>query len=335
MHFGSPNPDDICLNYLPILHNKELSACLFVIPLFPNFFVSLLKSFNFKYDMKTYAGIPEENASLENSKVMLVTVPYDGTSTWGKGADKGPQLFLDASENMELYDIETQTEPYLEGVYLAGEISENETPEAMTEAVYQKTKELLDNDGKLFTLFGGEHSVSIGSIRAVGEKYENLTVLQLDAHTDLRPEFHGSTSNHACAVFEANQKHNLVQVGIRSMDIEEAEYLPEGRVFFAHEIANNENWVNDVLEKVSGNVYITIDLDAFDPSIAPSTGTPEPGGLQWYPTLELLRKVFEKCNVVAFDIVELMDSPMAKPSAFLAAKLYYKMLAYYHTFNNN
>ena len=279
--------------------------------------------------MKTYAGIPEENATLENSKVMLVTVPYDGTSTWGKGADKGPELFLDASENMELYDIETATEPYLEGVYLAGEVTEDSSPEAMTEAVYQKTKEMLQHD-KLFTLFGGEHSVSIGSIRAVGEKYENLTVLQLDAHTDLRPEFHGSTSNHACAVFEANQKHNLVQVGIRSCDVEEMQYVPKGQCFWAHEIAENPNWVEDVLSKVSGNVYITIDLDAFDPSIAPSTGTPEPGGLAWYPTLKLLRKVFEKCNVVGFDIVELMDSPMAKPTAFLAAKLYYKMLAYYH-----
>ena len=279
--------------------------------------------------MKTYAGIPEENAILENSKVMLVTVPYDGTSTWGKGADKGPELFLDASENMELYDIETATEPYLEGVYLAGEVTEDSSPEAMTEAVYQKTKEMLQHD-KLFTLFGGEHSVSIGSIRAVGEKYENLTVLQLDAHTDLRPEFHGSTSNHACAVFEANQKHNLVQVGIRSCDVEEMQYVPKGQCFWAHEIAENPNWIEDVLSKVSGNVYITIDLDAFDPSIAPSTGTPEPGGLAWYPTLKLLRKVFEKCNVVGFDIVELMDSPMAKPTAFLAAKLYYKMLAYYH-----
>ena len=279
--------------------------------------------------MKTYAGIPEENGILENSKVMLVTVPYDGTSTWGKGADKGPELFLDASENMELYDIETATEPYLEGVYLAGEVTEDSSPEAMTEAVYQKTKEMLQHD-KLFTLFGGEHSVSIGSIRAVGEKYENLTVLQLDAHTDLRPEFHGSTSNHACAVFEANQKHNLVQVGIRSCDVEEMQYVPKGQCFWAHEIAENPNWIEDVLSKVSGNVYITIDLDAFDPSIAPSTGTPEPGGLAWYPTLKLLRKVFEKCNVVGFDIVELMDSPMAKPTAFLAAKLYYKMLAYYH-----
>ncbi len=280
--------------------------------------------------MKTYAGIPEENATFENSKVMLVTVPYDGTSTWGKGADKGPELFLNASENMELYDIETNTEPYLEGVFMAGEVIEDSTPEAMTEAVYQKTKELLQHEDKLFTLFGGEHSVSIGSIRAVGEKYENLTVLQLDAHTDLRPEFHGSTSNHACAVFEANKKHNLVQVGIRSCDVEEMQYVPKGQCFWAHEIAENPNWIDDVLEKVSGNVYITIDLDAFDPAIAPSTGTPEPGGLQWYPTLKLLRKVFEKCNVVAFDIVELMDSANPKPSAFLAAKLYYKMLAYYH-----
>ena len=279
--------------------------------------------------MKTYAGIPEENATLENSKVMLVTVPYDGTSTWGKGADKGPELFLDASENMELYDIETATEPYLERVYLAGEVTEDSSPEAMTEAVYQKTKEMLQHD-KLFTLFGGEHSVSIGSIRAVGEKYENLTVLQLDAHTDLRPEFHGSTSNHACAVFEANQKHNLVQVGIRSCDVEEMQYVPKGQCFWAHEIAENPNWIEDVLSKVSGNVYITIDLDAFDPSIAPSTGTPEPGGLAWYPTLKLLKKVFEKCNVVAFDIVELMDSANPKPTAFLAAKLYYKMLAYCH-----
>lgn len=281
--------------------------------------------------MRTYAGIPEENATLENAKVMLVTVPYDGTSTWGKGADKGPELFLDASENMELYDIETGTEPYLEGVWMAGEVAEDSSPEAMTQAVYEKTKEMMQHDGKLFTLFGGEHSVSIGSIRAFGEKYPDLTVLQLDAHTDLRPEFHGSTSNHACAVFEASQKLNLVQVGIRSCDVEEMQYVPEGQCFWAHEIAKNDHWIDDVLEKVSGNVYITIDLDAFDPAFAPSTGTPEPGGLQWYPTLELLKKVFEKCNVVAFDIVELMDSAYAKPTAFLAAKLYYKMLAYYHT----
>ena len=174
----------------------------------------------------TYAGIPAENATYENSKVVLVTVPYDGTSTWGKGADKGPELFLDASENMELYDIETDTEPYLQGVYMAGEVSEKSSPEKMVEAVYQKTKELVKDREKLFTLIGGEHSVSIGSIRAVGEEYHNLTVLQLDAHTDLRLEYHGSKNNHACAVFEANQKHKLVQVGIRSINAKEKQYLP-------------------------------------------------------------------------------------------------------------
>lgn len=183
-------------------------------------------------------------------------------------------MFLDASENMELYDIETGTEPYLEGVWIAWEVSENSTSEAMTEAVYQKTKEMLKNEGKLFTLFDGEHSVSIGSIRAVGEKYPDLTVLQFDAHTDLRPDFHGSTSNHACAVFEASQKLNLLQVGIRSCDLEEMQYVPKGQCFCAHEIATNPNWIDDVLAIVSGNVYITIDLDAFDPNFAPSTGTP-------------------------------------------------------------
>lgn len=284
---------------------------------------------------KTYAGIPEQYTTIENSKVLLLTVPYDGTSTWGKGADKGPELFLDASENMELYDIETDTEPYLKGIHLAGEVSQNSSPEQMVQAVYDKTKELLNHKGKLFTLIGGEHSVSIGSIKAVGEKYKDLTVLQLDAHTDLRPQYHGSTCNHACALFQANENYNLVQVGIRSMDVEEKKYLPKNRVFFAHQIHKNKNWIDDVLDKLSGNVYITIDLDAFDPSIAPSTGTPEPGGLQWYPTLNLLKRVFKKCNVVAFDIVELMESPVDKPTAFLVAKLYYKMLAYYHTSKKN
>lgn len=284
---------------------------------------------------KTYAGIPEQYTTIENSKVLLLTVPYDGTSTWGKGADKGPELFLEASENMELYDIETDTEPYLKGIHLAGEVSQNSSPEQMVQAVYDKTKELLNHKGKLFTLIGGEHSVSIGSIKAVGEKYKDLTVLQLDAHTDLRPQYHGSTCNHACALFQANENYNLVQVGIRSMDVEEKKYLPKNRVFFAQQIHKNKNWIDDVLDKLSGNVYITIDLDAFDPSIAPSTGTPEPGGLQWYPTLNLLKRVFKKCNVVAFDIVELMESPVDKPTAFLAAKLYYKMLAYYHTSKKN
>ncbi len=281
--------------------------------------------------MRIFASVEEEYGQYDNAKVVLIPVPYDGTSTWLKGADKGPEAFLEAADNMEIYDIETKSEPYKMGIFLDDPVSEDSSPEAMTDAVHQRVAKYL-KDEKLVTLFGGEHSISIGSIRAFGDKYKDLTVLQLDAHTDLRPEYHGSKCNHACAVFEANEKHHLVQVGIRSMDTEEVRYLKEENVFFAHDIAENKNWIEDVYNRLGDNpIYITIDLDAFDPSICPSTGTPEPGGLEWYPTLKLLKKVIHTKNVVGFDIVELMPNKHEKSSDFLAAKLYYKMLAYLYT----
>ncbi len=277
--------------------------------------------------IKTYAGIEEQYAQLINSKIVLIPVPYDGTSTWQKGADKGPKAFLDASENMELYDIETDSEPYKKGVYLSDPITGNETPEKMVEAVYQKVKEYLKK-GKFTTVFGGEHSVSIGAIRAYNEQFNNLTVLQLDAHADLRHEYEGSKCNHACALYEANKSTNLIQLGIRSMDKSEKRVMNMENVFFAHEMANDDYWDDAAIELMTENVYITIDLDAFDPSILPSTGTPEPGGLFWYETLSFLKKVFQQKNVVGFDIVELCPNEVDKSSDFLAAKLYYKMLSY-------
>ncbi|MBV7440398.1 agmatinase [Weeksellaceae bacterium TAE3-ERU29] len=281
--------------------------------------------------MRIFAGVEEKYGKYETAKAVLIPVPYDGTSTWVKGADKGPEAFLDASDNMEIYDIETQSEPYKHGIFLDNPVTEDSTPEAMAEAVHDRVKKYLDDD-KFVTLFGGEHSISIGSIRAFGEKYGNITVLQFDAHTDLRPEYHGSKCNHACAVFEANETQHLVQVGIRSMDTDEVQYLKRENVFFAHEIAENPNWIEDVFNRLGDNpVYITIDLDGFDPSICPSTGTPEPGGLEWYPTLKLLKKVIQQKNVVGFDIVELAPNENEKSSDFLAAKLYYKMLAYQFT----
>lgn len=276
---------------------------------------------------RTYAGIPEEYSRLEASKVVLIPVPYDGTSTWQKGADKGPDAFLEASENMELYDVETDSEVYKEGVYLADAITENSSPEIMVNAVHQITKKYI-NKNKFVTLFGGEHSISIGSIRAFNECYSNLTVLHIDAHADLRKEYEESSCNHACAVYEANQNTNLVQVGIRSMDVLETRVMNRDKVFFAHEMITNEYWMDDVVDLLTDTVFITFDLDALDPSILPSTGTPEPGGLFWYETLEFLRKVFEAKNVVGFDIVELCPNAIEKSSDFLAAKLYYKMLSY-------
>ena len=276
---------------------------------------------------KTYAGIPQEFGNLSTSKIVIIPVPYDGTSTWQKGADKGPKAFLEASENMELYDIETNYEVYKEGVFLAEPITENASPEAMVEAVHQETKKFI-NRNKFVTVFGGEHSVSIGTIRAFNECFNNLTVLHIDAHADLRKEYEGSSCNHACAVYEANEQTNLVQVGIRSMDISEKRTMNPDKVFFAHDMAVNEDWMDDVLDQLTGNVFITFDLDALDSSIMPSTGTPEPGGLFYYETLEFLKKVFTERNVVGFDMVELCPNPTEKSSDFLAAKLFYKMLSY-------
>ncbi|MBB6682568.1 agmatinase [Aequorivita sp. 609] len=276
---------------------------------------------------KTYAGIPQQYAALETSKIVLIPVPYDGTSTWQKGADKGPDAFLDASENMELYDIETQSEVYKQGVYLADAITENSSPEAMVDAVHKTTKDYIKRN-KFVTLFGGEHSISIGSIRAFNECFDNLTVLHIDAHADLRKEYEGTKCNHACAVYEASLNTNLVQVGIRSMDIAETRVMDEEKVFFAHDMVKDEYWIDKVIEALGENVFITFDLDAFDPSILPSTGTPEPGGLLWYETLDFLKQVFEEKNVVGFDIVELCPKEDEKSSDFVAAKLYYKMLSY-------
>lgn len=276
---------------------------------------------------KNYAGIPDEFAQLETAKVILIPVPYDGTSTWGKGADKGPQAFLEATENMELYDIETGTEVYEQGIHLTAPITENASPEAVVNTVYKTTKDYIKRN-KFVTLFGGEHSISIGTIRAFNECFDNLTVLHIDAHADLRESYNGSKYNHACAVHEASQTTNLVQVGIRSMDAIEKTLIDEEKTFFAHDTVNDEFWVDKVIEAMTENVFITFDLDALDPSILPSTGTPEPGGLFWYETLDFLKQVFEEKNVVGFDIVELCPNASDRSSDFLAAKLYYKMLSY-------
>lgn len=282
---------------------------------------------------RTYAGIPKEYGSAEKAKVVLLPVPYDGTSTWGKGADKGPEAFLEASENMEIYDIETDSEVYKQGIYLADTLDGFDTPDAMVESVHKTVKDYI-NRNKMVTMFGGEHSISIGAIRAFNECFEDLTVLQIDAHADLRKEYGGTKYNHACALYEANETTNLVQVGIRSMDHTETLVMDRDNVFFAHEMVSDDFWMDAALDLMTDNVYITFDLDAFDPSILPSTGTPEPGGLFWYETLDFLRRVFSEKNVVGFDIVELCPNDVDRSSDFLAAKLYYKMLSYKFSNNN-
>ena len=276
---------------------------------------------------KTFGAIGDDYGQLEQSEILLQSIPYDGTSTWGKGADNGFEAFLDAAENMELYDIETNSEVYRRGIHLLPVIQEDSSAEAVYEAVYAKVSELLKLD-KYLTFFGGEHSVSIGIIDAYLDKYPNLSVLQLDAHADLRKDYLGTPFNHACALHRTSQKANLVQVGIRSMDISELEYLNKSKCFFAEDISGKTEWMQKSIDLLGDEVYLTIDLDAFDSSIMPATGTPVPGGLFWNPTIEYLKMVFKQKNVVGFDIVELAPIEGIKAPNFLAAKLYYKLLSY-------
>ncbi len=281
--------------------------------------------------IKNFAGIDSEFAQFDKSSVLLQSIPYDGTSTWGKGANKGFSEFLEAAENMELYDIETNSEVYKQGIHILPEISEKSSPENVYKTVLESTLKLLDTH-KFLTFLGGEHSISIGIIEAYRRRYNNLTVLQLDAHADLRKSYLGSEYNHACALHQANRNTNLVQVGIRSMDESEKQYTKRDRCFYAEEIHQTKTWIDEAISLMSDNVYITIDLDVLDPSIMPATGTPEPGGIDWYTLLEFLKKVFAKNNVVGFDIVEFAPIENLKAPGFLVAKLYYKLLSYkfYH-----
>ena len=277
---------------------------------------------------RTYAGIPEEYAGYENAKVVVLPVPYDETSTWVKGADQGPEAFLEASENMEIYDLESDSEVYKQGVWLDDIMDCNMDPEQMAMQVKAKADKFY-NDGKLFTMIGGEHSVSIGAIMSTVEHFDNLSVLHLDAHSDLRSEYEGTPFSHACAMHWASKHTNLIQVGIRSMDISEKQYSKRENVFRAEDIAERtDDWQQEVIDKLTDNVYLSIDLDYFDPSVLPSTGTPEPGGMTWYPTLKLLKKLAKQKKIVGFDIVELAPNPADKSSDFLAAKLYFKILTY-------
>lgn len=269
----------------------------------------------------------EDYCAMDDAQILLQPIPYDGTSTWGKGADKGFDVFLNTVPNLEFYDIETDSEVYKKGIHILPDIKGNCSPEKVYNSVLEKTKELLKQD-KFLTFFGGEHSISIGIIEAFSQQYKNLTVLQLDAHSDLRPCYNGSKYNHACALHQASQNTNLIQVGIRSMDVVEKPFLDRDKCFFAEEIFGTEEWMDKSINLMTDDVYLTIDLDAFDPSIMPSTGTPEPGGLKWDTTLRFLKKVFQQKNVIGFDIVEFAPIEGLHAPDYLVAKLYYKLLSY-------
>ncbi|WP_302303819.1 agmatinase [Culturomica massiliensis] len=282
-------------------------------------------------EKQNYGGLDNEFTSYKDAKIVVLPVPYDGTSTWLKGADKGPDAILEASANMELYDIETDSEVYTQGIATLEPVTESSSPEAMSDAVEMQVDTLL-KDKKFPVLLGGEHSVSIGSIRAFAKHYEDFSVLQLDAHSDMRDSYEGSDHNHACIMARAKEMASVAQVGIRSSCIEEKHNIDPDRIFYAHEIKESSNWMYDVSEKLSDNVYVTIDLDVFDPAYMPSTGTPEPDGLTYREVMNFLKLINERHNIIGLDVVELCPNETNKAPDFLASKLIYQILSM--KFNN-
>jgi agmatinase len=276
----------------------------------------------------TFCRLPDEDSDYKQASMVVLPIPFDKTSTWVKGADKGPEAIIEASGYLELYDILTDTEVFRNGIFTAKPIRSASSSSLLRRTYSAVSRYLKDN--KLVVTLGGEHSVSVGVIKAYAEHYKNLSVLHLDAHADSRDSYEGSRYNHACVIARVREfTRNICSVGIRSMDVSERSSVDRQRMFFAHEIHDSSGWMANVIPLLTDIVYITIDLDVFDPGIMPSTGTPEPGGLNWYQVMELLYLVSQSKQVVGFDIVELCPSS-SKASDFLAAKLIYTFLSYIH-----
>lgn len=273
-----------------------------------------------------FCGLPEQFSSHSNAAAVILPVPFDETSTWLKGADRGPDAIIEASRHLELYDRETDSEVYRKGICTEPAIQAKGS-ESMIAAVHAKTAALLQQ-GKFVVALGGEHSISIGSVRAHAAFYQDMGVLQLDAHTDLRDDYEGSRFNHGCTIARIKEiADTVVSVGIRSMDSSERAHINENLVFYADYVHESKDWISKTLAVLPRHVYVTIDLDVFDPGIMPSTGTPEPGGLDWYQVIKLLKAVSHQRIITGFDVVELCPSENKAPD-FLAAKLIYKLLSY-------
>jgi len=280
-----------------------------------------------------FGGIAEEKYSnLDDARVLVWPVSYEGTVSYGTGTGDGAMAIIDASRNMELYEEETSAEVYKVGIHTLDEFEPRPTPEAMMDGLYQTTKRLLDLD-KFICMIGGEHSVSAPVIRAHAEKFHNLSVLQIDAHADLRDTYDGTPHSHASIMARVVKDLRIpsVQVGIRSISGDEARSLAEGlptKIFWAKDIVGKTDWIRSAVDSLSDNVYLTIDIDGLDPSLVPTTGTPEPGGLGWYETLALIRKVAEHRRIIGMDLVEFSKTDNSDAPAFLCSKLIYKSLAY-------
>lgn len=280
---------------------------------------------------RTFAAVPLEYSSWERSRVVLLPVPYDFTTSYQAGARAGPQAILEASVNLELYDEELEKESYRVGIHTLPPLEPLASgPEEMSARVEQVTRRILQA-GKFPILLGGDHSITLGAVRAMANERGRFDVLQLDAHADLRDSFQGARYSHACVGRRISEIANLVQVGVRSLSLEEAEFLRVSNVKMVHarEWLSDPKTAEQALDALEDPVYLTLDVDVFDPAIMPATGTPEPGGPSWQAVLMLLRRAFERHRVIGCDVVELAPIPGLIAPDILAAKLVYKLIGYW------
>lgn len=279
---------------------------------------------------QNFCGLEADLASFDTAQIVILPVPYEQTTSYRGGTKEGPAAIIAASRNMELYDEELDYAVHHHGIYTARELEPlTQGPAFMLERVYETIRGFL-TQGKFVIMLGGEHSLSYAMAKALREHYPSLSVLQLDAHADLRDTYLGSEYNHACVMRRISQFAPCVQVGIRSLSQEEAEYIPKANshIIFGQELHNGQEYLSRIIDKLSEEVFLTIDLDVFDPAYVPAVGTPEPGGLDWYEVLSIVRTVATHKKIVGFDVVELAPLPGLIASEFLAAKLVYKILGY-------
>ncbi len=281
-----------------------------------------------------FLGIEKKYSSYDKSKIVIQSAPLEKTVSYGKGTSNGPKAILSASHYVEFFDEELNRELcFEEGIATLPEMEFTELNSSLAiKKIYNSTRKLL-NDEKFVVTLGGEHSISQAPVKAYLEKFSDISILQFDAHSDLRDSYEGSKYSHASVMARiAEMTKSIVQVGIRAQCKEEFEFIKKNKIktFFARDIfpGKRNSWHKKLLDSLSDNVYITFDVDAFDPSLLPATGTPEPGGLFWDDTMNLLKKIGREKNIVGFDVVELAPNKAHTASDYIAAKLVYKILNY-------
>jgi len=284
-----------------------------------------MKEFNYlKQEPFNFLGLSNQN--YENSKVVIFPVPYSSTTYWKSGTKEGPQALIEASRHIELYDLDFKKDFSQEGIFtLDFLVPSKNSPREVVSQIKEVVDKILE-DKKIPIVLGGEHSISLGPVLSFKEKFSNFSVLQIDAHTDLRDNFEGTEFHHACVMKRIRDLNvSVTQVGIRSVSEEESEYIEKEKIdniFYASDFP-----IEKIINSLKENVYITFDLDGLDSSVMPSTGTPEPGGLKWEQAIGLIKEIGQKKRIIGADIVELDPIPGLVAPDFLAAKLVYKIIA--------